>query len=114
MNTYEWRIDALHAALEAEGLENVVRTVFYSVVGTEGTNPSITFTYGGLSVDVPQPDPDAPFVPYEDLTEEETVSWVQAAYSEEALAFLYATIDERLEVLKTPPSVPLPLPWTDV
>lgn len=100
---YTWKVAAMEAAKNEDGLTDVVKTVHYTVDCSDGTEN--IGAYG--SVGVPTPDA-ASFKPYDQLTEEEVVAWVKAQLNvteiEEQLA-------KALEIKKNPPVVAKELPW---
>jgi len=62
-------------------------------------------------VALPHKDHDDPdFVPYDDLTETQVISWVEAAMGEEQLAALELNLDNQLAALANPTSA-TGTPW---
>ena len=90
-----------------EGQEDVVISAFYSVLGKSGEYTSTLngiqqFKYSG-----------GDFTPYDDLTEEQVVGWIQSALGENGVNSIQANLDSQIEAKKNPPLTPtvLPLPW---
>jgi hypothetical protein len=91
---------------EADGDTDVVFNVHWTLTGEEaGFNGSV---YGSQTVAV---DPDAPFTPYADLTEEQVIGWVQAAMGEEVVAGYEANVAQQINDQVAPPVVTPALPW---
>lgn len=103
MNSYTWKVAAMEAAKNEEGLVDVVKTVHYTVDCSDDTE-SIG-AYG--SIGVPAPDA-ASFKPYEQLTEEEVIAWVKAQLN---VAEVEEQLSKALELKKNPPVVAKELPW---
>ena len=103
MNNYTWKVAAMEAAKNEEGLVDVVKTVHYTVDCSDGTEN--IGAYG--SIGVPAPDA-ASFKPYDQLTEEEVIVWVKAQLNVEEVETQLANA---LELKKNPPIVAKDLPW---
>ena len=105
--TYIWKIAEIKAYPTLEDKTDVVCTVVWQLVATSGN-------YGSQlqgSIDVPTQNINA-FTPYEQLTEEQVLSWVQDTMGpEQVLNYEQGVLDE-LELMINPPIVNLPLPWT--
>jgi hypothetical protein len=105
--TYTWAVVAMKAYPEQAGYQNVVCGVNWTCAGVDG-NFSYSY-YGGTSVEL---DPNEPFIPYDQLTEDEVIGWVQSALGPEGIAEVYAEIDAQIASQQNAPTS-LPLPWTD-
>lgn len=104
--TYTWSVIQMDAYPELDGNTDVVFTVHWTLTGTDGTHTA--GVYGSVGVTV---DPDAPFTPYADLTQEQVVGWVQSALGEEQVAAYEANVATQIANLANPPIVTPPLPW---
>jgi len=93
---------------ELDGETDVVFTCHWVLSGTDGAYAGSVYGSVGVSLD-----PDAPFVPYEDLTEAQVVSWVQDALGEEQVASYEANVEQQIANEKNPPVVTPPLPWSE-
>jgi hypothetical protein len=91
---------------ELDGNTDVVFTVHWTLTGTDGTHTA--GVYGSVGVTV---DPDAPFTPYADLTQEQVGGWVESALGEEQVAAYEANVATQIANLANPPIVTPPLPW---
>lgn len=104
--TYTWSVIQMDAYPELDGNTDVVFTVHWTLTGTDGTHTA--GVYGSVGVTV---DPDAPFTPYVDLTQEQVISWVQSALGAEQVATYEANVAKQVDNLAYPPVVTPPLPW---
>ena len=107
MTTYTWNVTALYTQI-IESEQNYVVIANYEVVGTDGTfsaSLSNIARFSTASV--------APFVPYEDLTNDIVIGWIQAELGVDGVANLEACIQGQIDSQINPPTVPqnTPLPW---
>jgi hypothetical protein len=105
-NTYTWVISQLDCYPTQDNKTDVVFTVHWRRQATDGTYTADI--YGAQSVTL---DPEAPFTPYEDLTFDQVVGWLEDAMGEETLAAQVAALDQQIENQINPPVVSPPLPW---
>lgn len=107
-NTYTWAPTTLIGYPEFQGKTDVVVSAFYTVSATDG---KYTATNQGTQQFVL--DPEAPFIPYNDLTPEIVIGWIQSALGVYGVESTYANLDAQIEVQINPPITPvaLPLPW---
>jgi hypothetical protein len=104
--TNTWNVLQMDAYPEKDGEEDVVFTVHWTLTGTDGTyNGSV---YGSVGVNV---DPEEPFTPYEDLTQEQVIGWVKDALGEDQVASYEENVAQQIENQINPPIVTPPLPW---
>jgi hypothetical protein len=104
--TYVDNINSMTSYPEREGEKDVVFQVIWTKSGTDGTyNASFSagceLTYQAGS----------PFTPYDQLTQDQVLSWVYAATSPEYIANIEAVIAQNIADQANPPAVTLPLPW---
>jgi hypothetical protein len=122
--TYQWTIQAMDCVPQEDGHTDVVVTAHWIVVATssEGkttvdidgntiNNPYTSSVYGTQSFTY---DASKTFVPYEDLTQEEVVGWVQAGMGVDAVTALQENLDQQIANQVNPPIVTPPLPWAPV
>lgn len=105
--SYQWNVQQMDAYPELDGETDVVFTVHWTLTGTDGTYTA--GVYGSVGVTV---DPDAPFTPYADLTQEQVIGWVQSALGEEQVAAYEANVATQIADQIDPPVVTPPLPWS--
>ena len=103
-----WSVAQLDAYPEAEGHSDVVFGVHWRLDGVDGEHAG--GVYGSVGVTL---DPDAPFVPYADLTEAQVIGWVQDALGEEQVASYEANVAQQIANQINPPVVTPPLPWSE-
>jgi hypothetical protein len=104
---YTWKVISMSVLPEQGGETDVVVLATYNVTGVQDeTTASIgglqQFTYTGGA-----------FTPYEDLTEEQVIGWIQSALGENGVNSIYACIDGQINSILNPPPTPQPepLPW---
>jgi hypothetical protein len=104
--TYQWTIQAMDCVPQEDGHTDVVVTAHWNASATDGTYSSgvygtQTFTY----------DPASSFTPYDQLTQEQVVGWVQAGMGIDAVTALQENLDKQIANQINPPIVTPPLPW---
>ena len=104
--TYTWIVEQMNSYPEQDGHTDVVFTVHWRVNANEG-NYNAT-SYGSIGVTL---DPEAPFTPYADLTQDQVVGWVQGALGAEQVAEIESGLAGQIANLINPPVVTLPNPW---
>ena len=106
--TYTWAVLQMDAYPEADGETDVVFNVHWSLTGTEAGFVGFVYSSQGVTVD-----PDAPFVPFDKLTEAQVIGWVQDAMGAERVAELEKNIEQQIKDQIIPPVVTPPLPWAE-
>jgi hypothetical protein len=106
-NVYEWKINQLECYPEAEGHTDVVFTIHWDRLASDGKGHNARI-YGSQSVTL---DAEAPFTPYADLTEAMVIGWLEDAMGAETLAAQIVALDTQIENQINPPVVTPPLPW---
>lgn len=101
MANYKWVINAVDCYTTKDGLEKVAYNVHWSYFATEGEHNASMI--GVQSVGEPNPDN---FVPFDQLTEEQVVSWITASMDVEQMQ---ANLDKQIEDLVAPKMVSLQL-----
>jgi len=97
-NTYNWKINALDAKVSVGDDENVVYTVHWSLIATSEDEEHAVSSIGTHGVEY---DADN-FVPYEDLTEEIVIGWLEDALD---VNLMKAGLDAQIEKLITPEKI---------
>ena len=105
-NEYSWYISQLDCYPTQDNKTDVVFTVHWRRVATDGTYSADI--YGSQAVTL---DAEAPFTPYADLTEEQVIGWLEEAFGPELLAAQVAALDQQIANQLNPPVVSPPLPW---
>ena len=106
MTTCNWTVAQLDAYPEYEGHSDVVLTVHWRLEGTDDEHSTGVYGSVGLTLD-----PEATYVPYADLTEEQVIGWVHEALGEDQVASYEGIVANRIAELANPPVVTPPLPW---
>ena len=106
-NQYTWTVDQLDCVPSANGLTNVVQTVHWRVVGTDGNNHTAS-AYSTQSLNPPTP---GSFTPYSNLVANQVIGWVHDAMGANAVSTIYTNIDTAIANLINPPIIYPSLPW---
>lgn len=77
-NIYTWNIHQMTAKIQEGELQNVIWLINYSFVAKDETSTPVIFASVNGSVRVRYNEGD-PFIPYEDLTKEDVVGWLEAS-----------------------------------
>ncbi len=98
-------------ALSEDGMTDVVKSASWTRTATEvigeGEEAKIyTSSFPGVTP-FSAPDP-AAFTPYEDITEEQVIGWIESKVD---MASIDAMVTKNVEDQINPPVVELPLPW---
>lgn len=103
MTTYTWSINSMYT-LQQPDPDYVVRAL-WTLTGTDGIkNASVSAT-----ATFPQSDEQQNFIPYDQLTPEIVIGWIQAQLGEVGIASYQSLVDTQL-VPKVEPEF-TPLPW---
>jgi len=96
------------STLTHNGRTDTVVAVHYTITATSG---EYTSTMNGV-VQI-KPDEGGSFTPFENLTQEQVVTWVQAAIRPEDMNHFKMGLTRRLENMANPPVRPVikPAPW---
>jgi hypothetical protein len=108
MTTYTWNVTALYTETIA-GEQNYVVIANYEVTGVDGQYTSSIQDSARFSTDKV-----TPFIPYEDLTNDIVVGWIQETLGVDGVANYEASIQGQIDSQINPPVTPevTPLPWS--
>lgn len=101
-----WAVVQMNAKPELDGKTDVVFTVHWVLTATDGAYTGSVYGSQGVTLD-----PDAPFTPYADLTQDQVIGWVKAALGDEHVAAYEANVAKQVADQINPPVVTPPLPW---
>jgi hypothetical protein len=106
MTTYTWNVTSLYTET-IDGEQNYVVIANYEVVGVDGeytASLSNIARFSTASV--------TPFVPYEDLTQDVVIGWIQSELGVDGVSNLEACIQGQIDSQINPPVTPqnTPLP----
>ena len=110
MTTFTWAVTALYTETVATEQDYVV-IANYTVVGVDGeytASLSNIARFNTASV--------SPFIPYDELTEDIVIGWIQADLGVDGVSNLEACIQGQIDSQINPPVVPMntPLPWATI
>jgi hypothetical protein len=97
MNTYSWKIKNLDRILSKDEKSNVITHVHWFFVGTDGVLSGLAYGVKNLTLDE-----EAPFIEYEDLTEDMAIEWVVNSHSENEINELKTFVDSQIKAQKRP------------
>lgn len=100
---FNWVINALDCKVKEDNLTDVVYNVHWRYVATKGE--IVVDTYGSTSVDRPS---EEDFIPYDKLTEEIVVSWLEQSLDVEAMQ---KSLTEQIELIENPIDVTFTNPF---
>jgi hypothetical protein len=100
---YQWVIAQLDTAPSEDALTDVVKTIHWRYQATDADYSSEV--YGAMACATPS---DTDFTAYDDLTQDQVISWLEASLDVDALK---ENLDKQIDDQKNPPIVNLPLPW---
>ena len=104
---YTWQFPALDVTYSAGELQNVVTAVHWRLTAIEDQHSAST--YGSVGVGTPTPEA---FVSYDDLTEEEVISWVTTALGgEDNVQIMKNSLASQIETQKAPQTGTMSPPW---
>lgn len=109
MNTYEWNIYQLDTYPQYEGQSDVVFKAYWTITGLNENGIS-GFVKGIQDITL---NPDDPYIPYNDLTKDQIISWVQTAMGPDQITIHEVNIDTQINEKVNPMVVVLPLPWNN-
>ena len=101
-----WNIVQMNEYPEFDGEQDVVFQVHWTLTGTEGKYTGSVYGSVGVSLDA-----ESPFTPYNKLTLEQVIGWVQDSLGAEQVAAYEANVAQQIADQQNPPVVSLPLPW---
>lgn len=107
MTINTWAVVQMEAYPERNGKVDVVFTVHWTLTGSEAGFVGTVYGAQGVTVD-----PNAPFTPYANLTQEQVVGWVKAAMGAEHVTALEASVANQINEQIAPSAVTPPLPWS--
>ena len=101
-----WNVVQMNEYPEFDGEQDVVFQVHWTLTGTEGEYTGSVYGSVGVSLDA-----ESQFTPYNELTLEQVIGWVQDALGAEQVAAYEANVAQQIADQQNPPVVSLPLPW---
>lgn len=107
MTNFNWIVNALYTET-IDGQQDYVVIASFDVIGLDGQYEGKvqgTQTFSTASV--------SPFIPYNELTNDIVVGWIQQELGEDGVNNIYNCIQGQIDSQINPPVVPqnTPLPW---
>lgn len=97
---YTWEISALECKVKDGDLENVIYTIHYRYTANNEAEEEVTSdTYGSVVLSTPDA---VSFVPYDDVTEEIVIGWLESSVDVEALK---ERLDKQIDLQVNPVTV---------
>jgi len=109
--TYTWEFNPLDCVPSYNGLTNVVKTVHWRYIGTDGTNTASL--YGSIGLNPPDTNT---YIQYANLTMNTVTGWVISALeqSNTTVDSLQSNINTQIENITNPPVVSNTPPWANI
>ena len=107
MTNYTWEVTALYTET-IDGEQNYVVISNYGVLGVEGTYSASVSNIARFNTESV-----TPFVPYENLTNDIVIGWIQNDLGVDGVSNIEACIQGQIDSQINPPVTPQsqPLPW---
>lgn len=122
-NTYQWFVTNMDCYPTYESETDVVFKVYYYVEAFSSETHSVTQPSGEITQNPYQAtvssiqeftyQADSPYTPYNELTNEIVVGWIQSALGLDEINALYLKLDTDINNQINPPVVNPPLPWSN-
>jgi len=106
--TINWQVTRMDCYPQEDGKSDVVFTVHWTCSGTQ-TEGETTYNGSVYSTCGVSLDPEAPFTPYEQLTQEQVLGWIWASGVDKSAT--EAAVQQQIDNQINPPVVTPPLPW---
>ena len=100
--TYSWNCRTVDTYPTQGELTDVVYNVHWRLTGAEGEHAATVIGTQSLTVESIQPEG---FIPFESLTHEQVIAWVEEAMGEDRVAELKASVDAQVADQITPKTV---------
>jgi hypothetical protein len=107
--TYTWKVTSLKTKNVADNMPNAVVQTYWQKIGTDENGNTGTFS-GATPFTVDPTDDSGPFIPFDQLTEEDVLTWIKSivvgSYEEHVNGQIQKQIDEKVN-----PVSEASLPW---
>ena len=107
--TYTWKVTSLKTKNVADNMPNAVVQTYWQKIGTDENGNTGTFS-GATPFTVDPTDESGPFIPFDQLTEEDVLTWIKSivvgSYEEHVNGQIQKQIDEKVN-----PVSEASLPW---
>ena len=102
-NTYTWNVVQCDRILST----GMINNLHYTINASDAEGTYTVGAYGSIGL---KPADTKSMIPYDSVTEAETITWLQAAIGEEKVADIYQALDNQLVEKKTP-TTGTGVPW---
>ena len=106
MITYDWNCKTVDAYVEQGGNDDVVYNVHWRVTGTKEEGEE-QYTYTAIGTQTLDTSDITDFIPFDQVTNEQVVTWTQAAMGEDEVAAIEANISSAIDLEINPVSITL-------
>lgn len=107
--TYTWLVTSLKVKNVSEQKQDAIVQTYWKKIGTDENGNQGTFS-GATPFTVDPSDDSGPFVPFEELTEEDVLNWIKSvvvgSYEEHVNGVIQKEIDDKIN-----PTVEKNVPW---
>lgn len=103
---YTWSVKEINTVPSENSLDNIVKVVNWNVRGVDG---NVSAELNG-SIALNKPDP-LNFLPYEEVTEADVISWVKGTIGEDMTKAAEADVAAQILYKTQQNPVATPLPW---
>tara|TARA_R110000824_G_scaffold90485_1_gene220961 strand:+ start:32 stop:445 length:414 start_codon:yes stop_codon:yes gene_type:complete len=109
MTTYNWNCKTVDAYPQDGEYADLVYNVYWIVTGiSDQLNPKgVAYSATNIGTQTLDVSDVTDFIPFEDLTNEQVVTWTQSAMGAEQVASIEASIQSQIDSLITPTTVTL-------
>ena len=103
--TFNWIVSQMDCYPQDAGHTDVVFNVHWTCSGTDGTFNGSVYSTCAVTLN-----PDAPYTPYSDLTQNQVLGWIWSSGVDQTAT--EAAVQTQIDNQANPPVVVLPLPWS--
>lgn len=102
--TFNWSVTQMDCYPQDAGHTDVVFNVHWTCSGTDGTFSGSVYSTCAVALN-----PDAPYTPYSELTQDQVLGWIWSSGVDQTAT--EAAVQTQIDNQANPPVVVLPLPW---
>tara|TARA_B100001094_G_scaffold124325_1_gene120178 strand:- start:348 stop:680 length:333 start_codon:yes stop_codon:yes gene_type:complete len=102
-NTYTWNVVQCDRILST----GMINNLHYTINASDAEGTYTVGAYGSIGL---KPADTKSMIPYDSVTEAETITWLQAVLGEEKVSEIYQALDNQLTEKKTP-TTGTGVPW---
>lgn len=100
MITYDWNCKTVDVYPQKEGKTNVVYNIHWIVTGTKED-----YSVNNIGTQIVKLDPETPFIPFDELTNEIVVGWTKNAIGEKQVKAIEDSIASKIAEVENPTSI---------